>query len=488
MSDVLGPWPGLPGLADREASLRWLLALLGCVWALAAARGQRRAAVVAGVVFAGLAAGFWALALGRPYGLPFAPDVAREAGSAVLASEWRAPVGLVPDSPFVGGPWARLALLGVPASWLVSLPSALPLVVLPGIGLLVHLLWRARAAPLGAILWWTCATGELTTLRGAGLLPGLWSRPAGGLGLLLGVAAVLVAVRLRGRAARAPWLALALGGAWLACSGPGAPLALVPTLLLATLDHAPWWLLASVSRRRWDPATRALVMAGLLGLLGGAGGLPVDAWGAAALLRLGLLLGVARTLDGLCPALGRWLRPALGARARLSPPLAPRALALGLIVLLLAPASAHAWWRPQRLDPLVSGSLTPLPPDLLAAAAWARSHTPREAVFVTGAEWAAAVPALAARRVLYAPALVSTPDAEKRARLSYLAVAGEDEQGRRNLRRYGVTHLFAHISDVRAWNLSDWDALEATRRFRLRHAGGTFRVFEIVQPEQPTTP
>ncbi len=169
---------------------------------------------------------------------------------------------------------------------------------------------------------------------------------------------------------------------------------------------------------------------------------------------------------------------------------APRALALGLLVALVAPSSAHVWWRPYSLDSSVPGSLAAWPSGLLPAMQWVRAHTRRDAVFVTSLEWSAALPILGARRVLHAPDLVATPDGERRARLAYLALAGTGAQGWRQARRYRVTHLFAGPDDLRVWDLTSWDEVEARGRFRLRFEADGFRVYELMHwgTSRPYTP
>jgi hypothetical protein len=226
-----------------------------------------------------------------------------------------------------------------------------------------------------------------------------------------------------------------------------------------------------------------LLAAGGLALAAGACGAPVDPWGAQALLRLGLLLGAARTLVTWLPLAGRrlvaGLRPWRAGRLLSAGSTTPPALALGLLIALLAPSSAHVWWRPQALDVSVPGSLAPWPDGLLQATQWVRAHTRRDAVFVTSPAWSAAVPILAARSVLHAPELVDTRDAPRRARLAYLALAGTGAQGWRQARRYRVTHLFAGPDDLRAWNLASWDEVETRGRFRLRFEAHGFRVYEL---------
>ncbi len=482
-SEPLALFSGWPGLLRHEAACRWVLVLLGVLWGLGATRWPARRTLLVGLLFAVAASGFWIATLARPYGLPFDVAVAREAASAVLAESRGRAGGLAPDAPFVGGLWARLALVGVPAGLLVNLPTLLPLVVLPGLALLTHARWRSRAAPLAAVLWLVGATDDLTMLRGAGFLPGLWTHPAAAMGVLAcaGAAFGLTPASVRRSVL---WLVASLAGALLAFHGPQAPLQARDALLLASVDQAAWWLVAAGSWRRWDGATRLLLGAGVLGLGAGACGAPIDAWGAQALLRLGLVLACARTLRAWQPLVGRALRArlagALPSRMLSLSRTTPRGLALGLLIALAAPSSAHVWWRPYALDVSYPGSVATWPDGLRQAMDWVRAHTRREAVFVTSPEWAGALPILGGRRVLRAPGLVTTADDARRARLTYLALAGSGAQGWRQARRYRVTHAFVGPQDLRVWNLQSWDQVEANGRFRLRFEAHGFRVYELV--------
>lgn len=488
-------WSGLAGLSLQEPFLRWGLVALALAWAVVAVRGRGLRTLLAGVLFAELALGFWATSLGRPYGLLEHPGVTREAASAALLVARGAPDGIVPDTPFVGGPWARLAGLGLPEPLLVDLPTLLPLLVLPLSALLIHGVWRGATAPLAALLWLAFSSGALDALRGAAFVPGLWAHPAASLGLLLALASLFAADRARRASARLVLGLPGLAGLALALAGPAEPLGLVSAVLLATLDQWPWWLLALPAWRHAGGLPRALVVGGAALLAAIGLGAPLDAWGAQALLRLGLLLLGSHTLGRVLPALGGPLAAALARGQRRAAWLLgqgrPADLALGALLACTVPGSFLAWWPPLKLDPAAHASLTPPPAGLVQAMQWARTHTSAEAVFVTAEAWAAAVPVLGARRVLRAPALVESHDDARRARLTYLAVAGHGPKGWRNARRYGLSHLLLAPGDLENLGLDPSRPFAAHDRWRLCFEGhGGFRVYELIQwqaagPEAP---
>lgn len=475
-------WWGWVEPARAESSLRWLLVLLAVAWAFVALQGRAARTLLMGMLFATLATGFWCASLARPYGLFEDPRVTRAAAAATLLGTRGVAGGIAPDTAFVGGAWARLAGLGIPEALLVNGPTLLPALVLPLSALLVHALWRAPAAPLAALLWLAFSTGGLDALRGTGFVPGLWARPASSLALLTVLAALFVLERARHAASR---LALALGAVAsavvllgtgdLRLDGAAAAAAIA-------LDPWPWWLPALPAWRRAGVAPRALVACGAA-LLGAVGlGAPLDAWGAQALLRVGLVLLAAQTLHGLLAPLGS---SAAAACARLPCRVAgrvrPSDLALGLLLATCVPGSFLVWWAPLKLDPVAHASLTRPPDGLLEAMHWVRATTPPGAVFVTGSRWADGVPVLGGRRVLRAPTLAPTPDDARRARLAYLAVAGRAGEGWRNARRYRITHLLLGPGDLDEFGIDLGNAPAAPGRWRLRfEARDGFRVYELI--------
>src|SRR6185503_10710138 len=98
-------------------------------------------------------------------------------------------------------------------------------------------------APLAASLWLAFSTGDLETLRGVGILPGLWSHPWSALAVMGLALLALVPVA-------AVWrMVLVAAAGLLLLRGPvtGAPplrLGVAETGLLLTLDQGPWLALA----------------------------------------------------------------------------------------------------------------------------------------------------------------------------------------------------------------------------------------------------
>lgn len=477
-------WSGRADWLQAEPWVRWGLVALALAWALVARHGHAGRTLLMGMLFTTAAVGYWSAVLGRPYGLLEHDGVTREAAAAVLREARGALDGITPGTPFAGGAWARLADVGVPAAWLVNLPTLLPVAVLPLAALLVHTLWRAPAAPLAALLWLAFSSGDLDGLRGLAFVPGLWARPAASLGVLVTLAALLAGENTRGPWTRFGFGAAALGGAALALAGDGPALGMVPGLLALALDPWPWWLLALPSWRAAGGAPRVLVVSGAALLAAAAAGAPLDAWAAHALLRLGLVLLAARTLESAAPALGAGLQAALarvpGLRTRAHGE--ARGLALAALVALGVPGSFLTWWQPLELDPTTHASLAPPPDGLIEVMQWVRAHTSPDAVFVSAPTWSAAVPVLGARRVLRAPSLVASPDDARRVRLTYLALAGRGAQGRHQARHYGVTHLLVAPGDLARAGLDPTRGPAAAERWRLRYAGrGGFRVYELIQ-------
>ena len=73
--------PGFPDAEMDVAGLRYALLLVAVLWSLLRGRGHPRLALAAGVAFVLLAVGFWALGLGRPYGLFLDARITRCAGT-----------------------------------------------------------------------------------------------------------------------------------------------------------------------------------------------------------------------------------------------------------------------------------------------------------------------------------------------------------------------------------------------------------------------
>lgn len=472
-------WPGWADLSAHIVGLRWTLIALAGLWALLTLKSTRWGTRLGAALFVLAALGFWVASLGRPYGLLDHPSVVRELAAGAISAARGVPSALVVGEPFVAGPWAWSARLGLPQVWFVNLPTVLPLLVLPLLGLAVALAWRSPHAPVGAALVTIFSTGALDTLRGFGLLPGLWAHPAGGCGVLLALVAGLRATHVQG-AGRLLLGAVALAGTALAVAGPQAVPApsAIELLLLVSFDQWPWWLLAAPAlARRVAPgggAPRAFVGlgVGLLALV--ACGLPLDAWGAQALLRLGLLLAAAETL-------GAWLTRA-GQRLAVGPFAChtPAALGLAGMIALTAPGSFLAWWQPLRQDGALHASLEGVPDAQLEALRFVRKSTPPAAVFVAGPEYAASVGVLGARRVLRAPALVASPDERRRKRVEYLALFPEGAAGGQNARRYELTHVFVGPGDLAGWGFESVADLEGRGRVRLLFANARgFRVYAL---------
>lgn len=460
------------------ALLRYALILLALVWSVLRARGRPGLSLVAGLVFVLLAQGFWAVSLGRPYGLFVDPQITRCAGDASVAAAG-APrgQGMLVDEPPRCGLWSTLAR-HAPESWLLALRMFAPVVALPLLGTLVYVLWpRRREAFVASFLCLVFSTGPLETLRGVGFVPGLWARPGSAV-LLCGLVGMVLAVGRVSRSVIATALGASLLSLWLLVPGPDVRRGAAETLLLLSLDQTPWWALAVWGWRQGTvPAARSLIVGGAILLAAAALPLGVDAWGAQALYRFGLLLAAAGPVTMLAERLGAALsrRPALAGAA-------PDDLGAAALVLAAAPISFLVWWTPLRVDPVMEASAPPVAERLATAMSWIRHNTPPTAVFLAGPDYAPSIAVLAGRRVLRAPTLGPAPDETRRERMEDKVLSGRDPTRLADL--YGLTHVFIAPGDFFDYGIRSPEDLERQGRFRLLYADPEdYRVYEITRAE-----
>jgi hypothetical protein len=470
--------PGVPDVERDVVLLRYTLLALAVVWSVLRARGHPARALLAGLAFVLLAHGFWAMALGRPYGLFVDPQITRCAGDVSVAAARAAPPGegLVVDEPGSCPLWAGLARRLGASPYLLVLPTLVTVVVQPLIGVLVYALWpRREQAFVASFLWLAFSTGDLETLRGVGFLPGLWTHPGSAVLLVLLVAIVLALGRLRGRGFMTAALGASLLSLWLLVRGPFVGRSVADTLLLLSLDQTPWWLLAAWAwRRGTEPSARALILGGAGLVLAGALPLGVDAWGAHAFYRLGLLLAAAGPVTGIADRVGAALSRVLPRRR------AATDLGAAALVLAGAPVCFLAWWTPNRLDPLMDASREPVAEKLVTAMEWIRGHAPPSSVFLASPDYAPFVAVLGGRRVLRAPMLGSAADEVRRERMEDKVLSGRDPGRLGDL--YGLTHVVIAPGDFLEHGIRSPEDLDRRRRFRLVYADAAdFRVYEITR-------
>jgi hypothetical protein len=485
----LGEWLGLPaGYADvvhAVAALRWTLMLLAVTWAALSLRSRPPVVLLAGILYATAAVGFWSLALARPYGLLLDPDTTRWAAQvSVTAGTGNPAESFLSGEPSVASIWSRLSAVGVPAGIVLWLPSLLPLVTLPAVALAIWSLWNDRGRVLlGACLWLAFSTGDLDSHRGVGFVSSAWGHPEAVLTFLPLVAAVLGAGRLLSSSRLGLPVCATLVGLWGLSPGAAPPMPLPNSLLLLVLDQGPWLVLALVGARRGlDGASAALI--GVGGLLVVACGLPlgVDPWRAQATYRLGLILAATGPLQHLATRVGESLihyRPLRHCAAE--------RVGIAALLLLFVPGSFLTRWDPPRLDPMAGASLEPLSTNLRAAMERIREETAPDGVFLASPDYAPHVAVLAGRRVLLAPTLVaSPPDLERRRRAERLALSGADP-GRPG-RLYGLRYVLITPGDFRQYGIEDPASLADRASLRLLFtARGGFQVYEIApQAERPT--
>lgn len=474
---LLGLPPGVPDPTFHVALCRDLLVVLALAAAAREACGRRGAAFVLAVVFAVLGVGFWVAALGRAYGVLADPGVTRWAADVAVAG-WAGGV----ESAVVGesspaGVWPALARRVRPDLILLA-PTVLPLVVLPATALLIVGLRPRPRSYLAAILWLGAGTGTLESLRGLGLLPGLWARPGPSLFWMATVAVLLAASRVR-RAAVVVAASVLAVGAWLALGPRGPAIGAADAVL--TLFFDPHVLLIAGAfglLRGRDRAAGALVAVGAVLVLArglaGAG----DAWAGIALYRLGLILAAAGWLDDVAATLVPSDRVRAWA-ARVGA--VPSRLPVALVVAVTLSGGMLAWWDPPRTDPVAKASLEPIPSALVEAMAWMRAHTDPQAAVLAPDDYAPAVAVLGGRRLLRASALATPADDERRLRLERAVFAGQAPEALRQ--RYGLRYVFLAPGEFREHGIEEPEDLERRGGVHLVYANAKgMRLYELARP------
>lgn len=473
LSGVLGLPPGMPSPIYDVAALRYLLLGLVGVWAWAFARRRVSLAALTALACCLLSTGFWTLALKRPWGVLVDVDATRAAAELSVAAEAGASVSfVVGESPATS---IRRFLLsrGAPLVALQLLPTLLPALVLPALGLAVFAAWGRRAdSLLAASLVLVASTSELGSARGWGLLGGIWSHPAAAVALPLATCAALLAARVRRVGVLAGVAPLLI----LFATPPRTPLSGGAVALAMTVDQGLFLPLGLFGLwRDRDPGSLALVLGGASVCVAGVIGAPVDAWAGLALLRIGLILGAAPVVCDLAERCLDALRPP----ARVDRVAASRRdLGAALVLLIAAPASILVWWDPPATDPVYAASLAPPSVALEGSMRWIRDHTPADAVVLTSPAYASQVAVRAGRRVLRAPEMPASPDASRRVRAERLLLA------RRPLpewvRRYGVGWVLVAPGDFRARGVDVPEDLVGRRGLRLRYRDeNRIHIFEV---------
>lgn len=470
-------WLGSPELVGHVALFRYVLVGLALVWAAAAARAPRWVALLLGLLFAQAAAGFWILGLGRPYGLlEEATATRRAAETAVIAATGRADESFVAGEPLAYRGFVGLVRLGVSADTLAVLPSVLPAVIVPAVGLLVFALWARREDALtAACLWLAFATGDLEAVRGLGLVPGTWARPEAALAIAPLAGLALAAGRMA--PPRATALAALIALLSLALPAAGGPLPIADALLLLTLDQGLWLATGVVGlRRAKDAASLGLCIGGATAVLMSAAKASGGALAGLAAFRLGLLLASASALS---PLLARAGEAAQRRAARLQG-LASARVGLGLFLAAFVPGSFLTWWDPVRTDPVAAASQEPISPALGPVMRFIREATPRDAVFVASADYAPAVAVLGGRRVLRAPSVLLTADDGRRLRAEGAILAGRPTPPGGD--DHGARFVLLARGDFKARGIAGPEDLEGRPGYETRYADGAgYRVYEVVR-------
>lgn len=468
-ADLLGLPPGVPDPVFHVALHRYVLAALAVVWAAAVWTGRRHTSLALGVVHTVWAVGFWVLVLGRPYGLFVEGDAtARAAEVAVVADTGRTDESFLAAEPRGAGLRGRLGPLG---SLGLLVPTLLPMAAVPLMALLLHLLGGPRGRT-AALLWLAFSTGALEASRGFGFVSQGWSHPGAILKVVVAVALIAAAQRT-GKRPLVLLAAVIVVAGGLMMGAAGSEVGPATAFLALTFDQGIWFLLALAALRLGlSPGAGALLAAGGA-LLALSAVLPLDAWAAHALYRVGLLWAAAGPVERLAAILGERVPRRLWSATPLD---------RGAAVLLLAivPGSFLSWWDPPGLDPVARASQEPVSPAALRAMAEVRRIVPAGATVAAGPSYAAEVAVLAGRRVLRTPGLAVAGDDERRARLERLILAGEPLPPHL-AGRYRVSYVFLAPGDFRDQGLASPDALRQHPRFRLRYEDGEgLRLYERV--------
>jgi hypothetical protein len=476
---VLGLPEGVPDPVYHLGLFRYVLLALVIGWAIAVARGFKRVALLVGVVHVAAAIGFWALALGRPYGLFFDADTTARAAAVSVAAAGPRLGSYLAGEPADPGLWPAAARRGLPAPATILAPTFLPVLAPVLSAALVALLWgeRRRAWP-GALLWLAFSTGDLEAIRGWGLVPAAWAHPEGTVVFLFVAAVVLVIGRLlAGRSRAWPLAALPCLAVGLIAAGRRHP---AEVLLVMTLDQGLWLPLGmwGLLRDR-DIASRALALGGAALLAGSADGFPIDAWTAEVVYRLGFVLAATGPILRSCEAVGRRIAGLGWARGAAS----PAALGFAALLAIAVPGALVSWLDPIRQDPVAESSREPISPSLLEVMKVVRGKTSPEDVVVASPEYAPVVAVLAGRRVLRAPTLASAPDEERRLRAERAVLAGRPP--RALVERYGITHVFVAPGDFAIYGLRSPEQLEARGFERVFVDDQPWRLYRLDQADLP---
>jgi hypothetical protein len=479
LAELLGLPQGLPAPVLDPVTLRWALLLLGLLWGVLALRGRGVAALALGLLYAALACGIWALALGRPYGVLLDPEATRRAADiAVAAASGDRSTGFLVGQPATRGPWMALLGAGVPAPVVQLLPTLAPTLSLVATGLVLALLLAPRRTALtSACLWLAFSTGDLGAARGLGFVSAAWRHPEAA---LVWPAALLAALLL-GRAPLSTRARTALVAALVLAAGlwRGGHASSLPEAVLALLLD-PWLFLPLAwlgLRRECEPATLGLLLGGAASAIAqpltGAG----DGWAGLCAWRLGLILASVPALEeGARLALeraGEWRGLRLGS-------VAPDRLALGASLLLALPGGFLAWWDPVRTDATARASVESTAGATDETTAWIRQNTPADAVFVAGRAYAPLVAVMGQRRVLRAPDLLQPGDEGRRLRLEGALVLGRNPPAWAE--DYHPSFLLAAPGDFAERGIRGPEDLEQRSGLLRRYSGAHgFGVFEIVR-------
>ena len=468
-ADLLGLPAGFPSGALDAALLRDALVALAVAVGWTLARARPRLALALAVLAALVSAGFWMLAMARPYGLLLDPALTAWAADAATAAAGGGGL-LAPDPPASAG-WAGGArAVGAPA--IFFLPGLAALLIVPAIAIVIALSWGKPHAPLAAILWLTASTMELDAGRGTALQLALLARPAAGLALAVAIAVALVAGRFAaGRVAVMAIAAVALAAAVVVRAAP-LPLTDLPGALV--FDGLAWIALGVAGTRvRPDAAAGGLAAGGALALVLAVAGL-ADPVAGAALLRAGLVLAAVPAVTAIADAVGGRLAIPLP-RARVWTPSPASVLGAGVAIAMAG--SFLTWWDPTRLDPIVRDSVEPVGAWAEEPAAWIAAHTEPGDAFVAGEDIAPAVAALAGRPVLRAPSLRTAADDDRRLRVERAILSGRVNAVQ--VRRYGLRYLLVTGRQFRHQGMPE--PYPAETMFPLRYDGRGVRIYEIVR-------
>lgn len=193
-------------------------------------------------------------------------------------------------------------------------------------------------------------------------------------------------------------------------------------------------------------------------------------------LRLMIALAAGAALAAIGRHLEEWwkLRPGQGA-----------VLALASCL----PFTFQAYWDPALMDRYYEAGLTPIHRKVEEYAAWIRTNTAGDAIFLAGGEPATYIPALTGRRVLMAPTKLVPKDVDRRREVARILLGSSDPNAiRAAAAAYGITHVAVDPTLEKDFGPAILESVRASDAYYGVFQSTALWIFEVRPasgPEQP---